>query len=133
MIVNDQEVVAEVRDAFERYEAALLANEVAVLDGFFLHRADTVRYGVSEVQYGIEEIRGFRSVQRPFERALDRLEIVTYGRDVAVASTLFYRPDFPGQVGRQQQTWIRTEDGWKVAAAHVSMMPVAGLQKRRSR
>ena len=122
MRINDPEIVAEVRVAFARYEAALLANDVAVLDDFFLHRADTVRYGVAEIQYGIAEIRAFRSVQRPFERTLDRLEIVAFGKDVATASTLFYRLDFPGQVGRQQQTWIKTEDGWKVAAAHVSMM-----------
>jgi len=123
MTLNDPEVVAEVREAFDRYEAALLANDVAVLDAFFLDREDTVRYGVSEVQYGMGEIRAFRAVQRPFERTLDQLEIVAYGKDVATASTLFYRPDFKGQVGRQQQTWLRTGDGWKVAAAHVSMMP----------
>jgi hypothetical protein len=123
MIFNDPAVVAEVRDAFERYEKALLANDLAALDDFFLHRADTVRYGVSEVQYGIEEIRQFRSVQKPFKRGLDRVEIVSYGKDVATASTLFYRPDFPGQVGRQQQTWVRADGGWRVAAAHVSMMP----------
>lgn len=37
-------------------------------------------------------------------------------------STLFHRPDFPGQVGRQMQTWVRTREGWRVAAAHISMM-----------
>lgn len=124
MILNDPAVVAEVRDAFERYERALLANDAALLDAMFVHRSDTVRYGVAEVQYGIEDIRAFRAAQRPFTRTLDRLEIVTYGSDVATASTLFYREDFPGQVGRQQQTWLRTPAGWCVAAAHVSMMPV---------
>lgn len=125
MIINDTDTIAAVREAFFRYEAALLRNDVAALDAFFVHRPDTVRYGVSETQYGIDEIRAFRSVQRPFVRDLDRVEIVSYGKDVATASTLFYRPDFPGQVGRQQQTWIRTEGGWKVAAAHVSMMPAS--------
>lgn len=123
MIFNDATVVAEVRAAFERYEAALLANDAAVLDAMFVQRADTVRYGVSEVQYGIDEVRAFRAVQRPFTRTLDRLTIVTYGKDVATASTLFYREDFPNHVGRQQQTWLRTPAGWCVAAAHVSMMP----------
>jgi hypothetical protein len=123
MILNDPAVVAEVRDAFERYERALLANDAATLDAMFVHRSDTVRYGVAEVQYGIEDIRAFRAAQRPFARTLDRLMIVTYGSDVATASTLFYREDFPGQVGRQQQTWLRTPAGWCVAAAHVSMMP----------
>lgn len=123
MILNDPVVVAEVRLAFDRYEAALLANDADVLDAMFLHRDDTVRYGVSELQYGIDAIRAFRSVQQPFTRTLEGLVIVTYGTDVAVASTLFQRPDFPGQIGRQQQTWLRTDTGWRVAAAHVSMMP----------
>ena len=123
MILNDPAVIAEVRDAFERYERALLANDAAVLDAMFVHRDDTVRYGVGEVQYGINEIRAFRAAQRPFSRLLDRLVIVAYGSDVATASTLFYREDFPGQIGRQQQTWLRTPGGWCVAAAHVSMMP----------
>lgn len=123
MIISDAAIVAEVRAAFDAYERALLANDGATLDAMFFHRGDTVRYGVSEVQYGIDEIRAFRAAQRPFTRTLDRLTIVTYGSDVATASTLFYREDFPGQVGRQQQTWLRTPAGWCVAAAHVSMMP----------
>jgi hypothetical protein len=125
MIVNAPEVIAEVRSAFDAYEAALLRNDTATLDAFFLHRPDIVRYGVAEVQYGIDAIRAFRSAQSPFDRALDRLVIVAFGPDVAVASTMFYRDDFPGQVGRQQQTWVRTEAGWKIGAAHVSMMQAA--------
>lgn len=123
MIFNDPAVVAEVRRAFEQYEAALLANDTETLDAFFLQREDTVRYGVNEVQHGIAEIRAFRSLQHPFERRLDRISIVTYGNDLATASTLFYRDDVPGQLGRQQQTWVRTHHGWRVAAAHVSMIP----------
>jgi hypothetical protein len=126
MIINDPDTVAAVRAAFDRYETALLDNDVPALDAFFLHRDDTVRYGVSEIQYGIKDIRAFRALQRPFARDLDRVVIVTYGKDVATASTLFYRPDFPNEVGRQQQTWILTDTGWKVAAAHVSMMPAPG-------
>lgn len=125
MIINAPEVIAEVRSAFDAYEAALLRNDTATLDAFFLHRPDIVRYGVAEVQYGIDAIRSFRAAQSPFDRTLDRLVIVAFGADVAVASTLFYRDDFPGQVGRQQQTWVRTEAGWKVGAAHVSMMQAA--------
>lgn len=127
MILNDPDVVAEVREAFERYERALLVNDAAVLDAMFVQRDDTVRYGVGEVQYGIDEIRAFRAMQHPFSRRLDRLVIVTYGTDVASASTLFYREDFPDAVGRQQQTWLRTASGWRVAAAHVSMMPRSAL------
>ena len=81
-----------------------------------------MRYGVAEVQYGIEEVRQFRATQSPFERSLSHIVITTFGHDVAVASTLFHRPDFPGQTGRQTQTWIRTDAGWQIVAAHVSMM-----------
>ncbi len=123
MVVDDPDTLAEISATFHAYEAALLANDTETLDAMFLHTCRTVRYGVAEIQYGIDEVRAFRSVQRPFERTLSRTLITTYGRDTAIASTLFHRPDFPGQVGRQMQTWIRTEHGWKVAAAHVSMMP----------
>ncbi|HEY0032933.1 MAG TPA: AtzH-like domain-containing protein, partial [Devosia sp.] len=84
MMLNDPAIVEEVRDAFERYETALLANDADVLDAMFVHRDDTVRFGVAEVQYGIDEIRQFRAMQRPFTRRLERLAIVSYGGDVAV-------------------------------------------------
>lgn len=122
MKLNDPTVVAEVTDAFERYERALLANDNATLLAMFLKDPMTVRYGVAEVQHGYDEIAAFRRVQAPFERVLVNTVISTYGDDCATASTLFRRPDLPGQVGRQMQTWIRTESGWRVAAAHVSMM-----------
>lgn len=120
--VDDPAVLAEVTAVFHAYEAALLANDTAVLDAMFLDSDRTVRFGVAEVQYGIAEVRRFRAVQRPFDRSLSRTVITTFGRDVAVAATLFQRPDFPGQTGRQMQTWVRTDRGWQVAAAHVSMM-----------
>ena len=125
MRIDDPDTLAEISAIFIAYERALLENDSATLDAMFLHTCTTVRYGVAEVQYGIDEVRSFRAVQQPFERTLSRTLITTYGRDTAVASTLFHRPDFPGQVGRQMQTWIRTPDGWKVAAAHVSMMDEA--------
>ena len=122
MKLNDPAVVAEVTAAFELYERALLDNDNETLLGLFLDSPLTVRYGAAEVQHGLTEIAAFRRVQAPFERSLSNLVITTYGEDFATASTLFRRPDLPGQVGRQMQTWIRTPDGWRVAAAHVSMM-----------
>lgn len=118
------EVVAEVASVFEAYEKALLANDSAILDAMFLQSDRVVRYGVAEVQYGIDEVRRFRAAQKPFDRSLSRTVITTYGRDTAIASTLFHRSDFPGQVGRQMQTWVRTVGGWRVAAAHVSMSAI---------
>jgi hypothetical protein len=122
MLIDDPETLAEITAVFEAYEKALLENDSATLDAMFLHSDKAVRYGVAEVQYGIEEVRRFRAVQKPFDRTLSRTIITSYGREMAIASTLFHRPDFPGQVGRQMQTWVRTREGWRVAAAHISMM-----------
>mgnify|MGYP000274211595 CR=1 FL=1 len=122
MTVDEPDVLAEVTAVFHAYEKALLENDADTLDAMFLHSDKTVRYGVAEVQYGIDEVRAFRAAQAPFDRTLSKTLITTYGRDLAIASTLFHRTDFPGQTGRQMQTWVRTDDGWKVAAAHVSMM-----------
>jgi ketosteroid isomerase-like protein len=122
MKLNEPATVAEVREAFERYERALLSNDNDTLLGMFLDDPRTVRYGVSEVQHGFAEIAAFRKGQAPFERELSATVVTTYGDNCATVSTLFRRPDQPGQVGRQMQTWIRTAGGWRVAAAHVSLM-----------
>jgi Protein of unknown function (DUF3225) len=122
LATNDPETLAEVTAVFRRYEAALLRHDPQALDAMFLPAPHTVRYGVAEVQYGIEEVRRFRATQSPFQRSLSHTVITTFGQDMAIASTLFHRPDFPGQIGRQMQTWIRTDAGWQIAAAHVSMM-----------
>lgn len=122
MLIDDPETLAEITAVFEAYEQALLEHDADTLDAMFLHSDKAVRYGVAEVQYGIDEVRRFRAAQKPFDRTLSRTLITTYGRDMAIASTLFHRPDFPGQIGRQMQTWVRTPQGWRVAAAHVSMM-----------
>jgi Protein of unknown function (DUF3225) len=122
LATNDPDTLAEVTAVFHRYEAALLRHDAQALDAMFLHAPHTVRYGVAEVQYGIEEVRRFRATQSPFERSLSRTVITTFGQHMAIASTLFQRPDIPGQTGRQMQTWIRTDAGWQIAAAHVSMM-----------
>lgn len=124
MDIDLPEVVAEVRAAFERYERALVANDVAELDALFWDDTRTLRYGGGENLYGIAAIRAFRAARSPtgLERTLDGTVITTYGRDMAVASTLFRRETAPGRVGRQMQTWMRTPEGWKVVAAHVSVI-----------
>ncbi len=124
MKVNDPTTLAQVTAAFERYEAALVSNDVATLDALFLDDPHTIRYGGGENLYGIEAIRAFRAARSPagLARRLARTAITTYGDNCAVAATLFYRDSAPGKVGRQMQTWVRTEDGWRVAAAHVSMI-----------
>mgnify|MGYP000963436283 CR=1 FL=1 len=120
--IDIPEVHAEVVAAFERYETALTTNDVAVLDELFKAAPTTVRYGATENLYGYDEIAAFRAARpgQGLQRTLERTKITTYGRDFATASTLFRR--VPGKIGRQQQTWVRFAEGWRVVAAHVSMM-----------
>ena len=124
MDVDLPEVLAEVREAFERYEQALVSNDVKVLDAMFLHDDRTIRYGVGENLYGHKEVAAFRAGRSPIGlgRTTSRTVITTYGRDYAVASTLFHRPTLVGRVGRQMQTWVRFPEGWRVVAAHVSII-----------
>jgi Protein of unknown function (DUF3225) len=124
MQIDLPEVVTEVRAAFERYEQALMSNDVATLDALFRDDPRTIRYGAAENLYGHAEIRAFRAARSPagLARTLARTVITTFGRDSAVASTLFHRPSMPGKVGRQMQTWVRFDDGWRIVAAHVSMI-----------
>jgi hypothetical protein len=124
MDVDLPEVLAEVREAFERYEQALVSNDVATLDAMFRHDDRTIRYGVAENLYGHKEVAAFRAGRSPIGlgRTTSRTVITTYGRDYAVASTLFHRPTLDCRVGRQMQTWVRFPEGWRVVAAHVSII-----------
>jgi hypothetical protein len=124
MDVDLPDVLAEVTAQFERYEKALVSNDVAVLDELFRADKRSLRYGVGENLYGHEEIMAFRAARSPIGlgRKTAKTLITTYGRDTAVASTLFYRESLPGKVGRQMQTWIRFPEGWRIVAAHVSII-----------
>ena len=127
MEIDLPEVVAEVRREFERYERALVSNDVALLDALFRDDPRTIRYGGAENLHGYAEIKAFRAA-RPsagLARTISKTVITTYGRDAAVASTLFHRASAPGKVGRQMQTWVRFPEGWRVVAAHVSMIDEA--------
>jgi Protein of unknown function (DUF3225) len=124
MDVDLPEVLAEVTAQFARYEAALVSNDVAVLDELFRADARTLRYGIGENLYGYDAIMAFRAGRSPagLMRRMASTVITSYGRDSAVASTLFYRDSLPGRVGRQMQTWVRFAEGWKIVAAHVSVI-----------
>jgi hypothetical protein len=124
MEIDLPEVVAEVREQFARYEKALVTNDVVVLDDLFRADPRTLRYGVGENLYGYDAIMAFRAARSPagLMRRTEKTVITTYGRDTAVASTLFYRDTAPGRVGRQMQTWIRFAEGWRIVAAHVSVI-----------
>jgi hypothetical protein len=124
MEVDLPDVLAEVTAQFERYEKALVSNDIAVLDELFRPDKRTLRYGVGENLYGYDEIMAFRAARSPIGlgRKTARTLITSYGRDTAVASTLFYREQLVGKVGRQMQTWVRFPEGWRVVAAHVSII-----------
>ncbi|MBU2961422.1 oxalurate catabolism protein HpxZ [Citreicella sp. C3M06] len=116
--------LAEITAAFNRYEAALIGNDVEVLDELFLIDARTIRYGIAENLYGHAEIAEFRA-SRPatgHERRLDRTVITSYGSDFATAMTLFHRGG-GDRIGRQSQTWARIDGNWRIVAAHVSVIP----------
>jgi len=122
--VNDPETLAEVQAAFAAYEAALMANDIAALDAMFWDSDATIRYGAGENLYGIEAIRAFRAARSTADLARDLAGtvITTFGTDFATAATLFRRRG-SGLTGRQMQTWVRTPQGWRVVAAHVSFVP----------
>ncbi|HYP85242.1 oxalurate catabolism protein HpxZ [Variovorax sp.] len=121
--INIPEILAEVAAAFARYEDALVNNRVEVLDELFWNSPHTLRYGAGENLYGYDEIQAFRA-GRPSQglaRDVLRTVITTYGRDFATANIEFQRVG-SSRPGRQSQTWVRTAQGWRVVAAHVSLM-----------
>jgi len=122
--INIPEIHAEVSAAFHRYEQALVSNDVAVLDELFYNNEHTLRFGVTENLFSYAEIAAFRA-SRPSQglaRALIRTVITTYGRDFGVANTSFRR-EGADRTGRQSHTWLRTPEGWRIVAAHVSLLP----------
>ncbi|HTI79346.1 MAG TPA: oxalurate catabolism protein HpxZ [Acetobacteraceae bacterium] len=124
MEINLPDIVAEVTAAFQRYETALVSNDIATLGELFWQDDRTIRYGIGENLYGYGEIAAFRAARSPvgLARRISRTVITTYGRDVATASTLFERDTVAGKTGRQMQTWARLPEGWRIVAAHVSVI-----------
>ncbi len=124
MDINLPDIVAEVEAAFARYEVALTTNDVPTLDAIFWDSAQVIRYGMGENLYGAAEVAAFRAARpsKGLQRSLSRTVITTFGRDFATASTLFERDSAPGKIGRQMQSWVRLPQGWRVVAAHVSLI-----------
>ncbi|UZK66452.1 oxalurate catabolism protein HpxZ [Sphingomonas sp. M1-B02] len=121
MTIDDPQALAEVTAAFHDYERALMADDIPAMDRLFHAAPTTVRYGVGEVLYGIDEIREFRKGRGGSpQRTLGRVAITTYGPDFATANAEFFR-EGSDRRGRQSQSWVRFADGWKVVAAHVSL------------
>jgi AtzH-like len=131
--INIPEVVAEVTAAFTRYERALVENDVAVLDAMFWNNPNTLRFGIAENLYGYAAIASFRNNRPPIDltRDLKNTVIVSYGRDFATANTEFQRVG-SNVTGRQSHVWVRTDEGWRIAAAHVSLMPPPARDANRN-
>lgn len=123
--VNLPDVVAEVTALFHRYEQALVGNDIEALDQLFWPSEFVLRFGSGENLYGIEAIRAFRQARSPvgLARELHNTVITTFGRDFATTNTEFHRGD-PRRCGRQSQTWVRFENGWRVVAGHVSIIDI---------
>ncbi len=123
MDINIPEIVAEVTAQFQRYETALVTNDIATLNALFWNNALTLRYGMNENLYGHAAIAGFRAARSPvgLARTISNTVITTYGRDFATANTEFHR-DGVARGGRQSQTWVRMPEGWRIVAAHVSLI-----------
>jgi hypothetical protein len=123
MIVNDSSVIAELTELADRYETALMANDLPALDGMFWQSPHVVRLGIGENLYGIESIAAFRAARpggSPPRRIL-RTTIRSFGRDMGVINVEFQRMGAVA-IGRQSQSWVRFPEGWRIVAAHVSMM-----------
>ena len=120
--INLPEVVAEVTQVFNRYEKALVSNDIPTLNELFWDSPHTIRFGLGEQAYGHAAIAGVRAARDPKDlmRTLTRVVITAYGKDYATASCE-YRRESSGKFGRQMQTWLRTADGWRVVAAHVTL------------
>ena len=123
--INLPDIVAEVTAAFQRYEKALVGNDVATLDELFWKSPHTLRFGVKENLYGYDAIASFRAGRAPINlaRRLMNTVITTYGRDLATANTEFQR-DGAALTGRQSHVWLRCPEGWRITAAHVSLLIV---------
>jgi hypothetical protein len=117
-------VLAELHAVFEAYERALMDNDVAALNAFFWQDARVTRYGVADRQWGIAELEAYRAATPApgFTRRLEHLRLHAFGPDMAVAQVEFVRSDTPLR-GFQTQTWVRLPEGWRIVAAHVSMIP----------
>jgi Protein of unknown function (DUF3225) len=121
--INDAATLAEVTAAFERYERALVTNDVAVLDELFWNSPHTLRYGATENLYGYDAIAAFRA-GRPavnLARTVVCAKLTSYGTTMATANIEFAR-EGSAKIGRQSQTWVKMAEGWRVVAAHVSVI-----------
>lgn len=125
--INKADVVKELTELYLKYEEALCTNDIETLDFLFWSSSETVRFGVAENLYGIEEIRGFRNKRSPanLNREISHLKVVTFDEDMAAVTLEFHRfTNGISRHGRQSQMWRKFPEGWKIVSAHVSILPI---------
>ena len=126
MLINDPGTLSELQTLYPKYEEALVTNDVDTLTAMFWASPRVMRFGVTENLYGIEELEPFRKSRSPVNlvRKVLRLDIVTFGTDYG-SVTLEFERNTNGKIthGRQSQTWVRFDEGWRIVAAHVSLLP----------
>jgi hypothetical protein len=124
--INDPKTIAELQALYPKYEAALVTNDVEGLTRMFWASPQAMRFGVTENLYGFDEIAAFRAGRPPVNlaRTVRRLDIITFGPDFA-SITLEFERNVQGRtiLGRQSQVWVRLPEGWRIVAAHVSLLP----------
>jgi len=126
MLINDAATLAELQELYPKYETALVTNDVETLTTMFWASPHVMRFGVTENLYGIEELEAFRKGRSPVNlaRKIVRLDIVTFGTDFGSVTLEFERQTGDKLIrGRQSQTWVRLPEGWRIVAAHVSLLP----------
>ena len=126
IIINEPEVIAELRALYLRYEEALVSNDVDTLMAMFWTGPEVMRFGVTENLYGPEELAAFRKGRSAANlvRTITRLDVVSFGHDLASITLEFERSSASGTVrGRQSQVWVRLPEGWRIVSAHVSLLP----------
>jgi len=126
MVINDPATVRELEALYPQYEKALMENDVEMLTRMFWKSPHAMRFGVQENLYGSEEIDDFRR-ERPsvgLERKIMQIDVVTFGKDYGSVTLEFERRMNGKPVyGRQSQVWVRFDEGWRIVAAHVSLLP----------
>ena len=121
MEINQPQILAEVTHQFNRYQQAILDNELSVLNELFWSNTLTLRYGIGENLYGHAAIAAYRGTRdaASVARVVGKTVITTYGRDAATTNCEFSRGQ---RKGRQSQSWVRMPEGWRIVAAHVSYL-----------
>lgn len=113
----------EVEQLSDVYEAALRRNDVDVLMAMFWLHPDVLRFGIADQQHGGDELRAWRMTApavAPDRMTLSRHVVALAPGVVAVDITF---ADDDAMIGRQSQTWVRFPQGWRIARAHVSVIP----------